>query len=97
MRVRDHKKFAMFDYKSTECKNPYKVGDVVIKPLYYDGKKCNEIGVVLQVHDDTEVRTDMFGNECISILRVPTLGEVKKYRPKIMEDIMLREEVCNAV
>lgn len=81
----DHKKFALFDYISVECNNPFKLGDVVIKRKEYNSnEEINEIGVVLQIHDDTELRTDMFGNESISMLELATEEEIKKYRPEIL-------------
>ena len=81
----DHKKFALFDYESIKCENPYKLGDVVIKPKDYDGFECNEIGVVIQIHDENELRTDMFGNEDISMLRKATKKEIKKFRKDLLE------------
>ena len=83
MRV-DHTKFALFDYNSIKCKNPFKLGDVVIKPKDYDGTECNEIGVVIQIHDENELRTDMFGNEDISILKKATKKEIKKFRKDLL-------------
>jgi len=87
MNISNYKKYACFDYVSNYSENPFKLGDVVIKPLECDGEICNEIGIVLQIHDNDELRTDMFGNECIEHLRIPTIGEVKKYRPSILSDI----------
>jgi hypothetical protein len=84
MRV-NHKDFMMFDYISNKTKNPYQLGDVVIKEKeYLTDNIINEIGVVLQVHDDNELRTDMFGNEDISMLRLATDEEIKKYRPELI-------------
>ncbi len=90
MRVKNEKKYACFDY-TDGCngdpeKNIHQRGDVVIKPLYgYDGNTdrevCNEVGVVLQVHDEFELRTDMFGNESVSNLRLATKEEVVEFRP----------------
>ena len=90
MRV-DETKFTKFDYEDGHGNdgdpkdNPFKRGDVVIKPKYFDGSECNEIGVVLQVHDQSEVRTDMFGNECTDNLRMATLGEITLYRQDVLD------------
>ncbi|TXG76179.1 hypothetical protein E6Q11_05100 [Candidatus Dojkabacteria bacterium] len=82
MRVND-KNYALFDYEdgpSDQTKrNPFQRGDVVIKLTEYDDTPCNEIGVVLQVHDAYEVRTDNFGNEGISRLRLATVEEINTY------------------
>jgi hypothetical protein len=83
--ILNHKDFALFDYTSNECNNPFKLGEVVIKPKDWGGEVCNEIGVVLQIHDNNELRTDMFGNEDISMLRLATLKEIKKYRPNLLK------------
>jgi hypothetical protein len=83
MRV-DHTKFALFNYESVKCKNPFKLGDVVIKPKDYEGDECNEIGVVIQIHDENELRTDMFGNEDISMLKKATKKEIKNFRKDLL-------------
>lgn len=83
--ILDHKKYALFDYISNKCNNPFKLGEVVIKPFDCNGEPCNEIGVVLQIHDTTELRTDMFGNEDISMLKKATLKEIKKFRPELLK------------
>jgi len=90
----DDKKYACFEYvdgqgSDGEIKNnPFQRGDVVIKPFYGDGiEPCNEIGVVLQVHDSSEVRTDMFGNESITQLRMATSLEIVNFRPKLAIDM----------
>jgi len=79
------KKYALFDYVSVECNNPFKLGDVVIKTNDWDGTECNEIGVVIQIHNENELRTDMFGNEDISMLRMATDEEIKNLRKNLIE------------
>jgi hypothetical protein len=81
----NHKNYALFNYVSVECENPFKLGDVVIKPNDWDGTECNEIGVVIQIHDENELRTDMFGNEDISMLRMATDEEIKNFRKNLIE------------
>ena len=46
--------------------------------------KDKAIGVVIQVHDASELRTDMFGNECINMMRLATEEEIIKLRPSIL-------------
>jgi len=85
MKVKNEKKYAMFDYddghSGDHTKNPFQRGDVVFKELDSLDEPCNEIGVVLQVHDEYELRTDCFGNASISEIRLATKEEVVKYRP----------------
>lgn len=74
MKVKDYKKFAKFNYTSNlDCENIFSLGEIVIN-------KDNEIGVILQIHDDFDLRTDMFGNECITNLQVATIEQIKKFR-----------------
>jgi hypothetical protein len=88
MRV-DETKYAKFEYEDGHGNdgepkdNPFKRGDVVFKPYYSDGTDCNEVGVVLQVHDQSELRTDMFGNECTDNLTMATSVDIVEYRPKL--------------
>lgn len=82
LRVKDHTAFARFEYKSTPAPG-IETGDVVIQ------KETNEVGVVLQTHGDSEFRTDMFGNECMSQVRPATLSEIAKYRPDVVEHLDL--------
>jgi hypothetical protein len=89
MRI-DERKYAKFEYNDghsgDHTKNPFQRGDVVIKHKTFQGDVVNEIGVVLQVHDEFELRTDMFGNEGISTLTMATDEEIKKFRPKLLVD-----------
>lgn len=86
MKVRDHKKFCCFDYVSD---NPayhnhgYSLGDVVTK-VSEDG---TEIGVVIQLHEDGDLRTDMFGNASPSEVTMSTIEDIEKYRNDLLEDI----------
>jgi len=77
----DHKKYAKFEYESVECDNPCKLGDVVARDQ--DGI---EIGVVLQVHDDDEVRTDMFGNVSQCEIFFPSPATIAQYRPELLAE-----------
>tara|TARA_R110000822_G_scaffold213107_9_gene348469 strand:- start:669 stop:938 length:270 start_codon:yes stop_codon:yes gene_type:complete len=86
----DDKKYAKFEYNDghsgDHTKNPFQRGDVVIKAIGTDENLTPEIGVVLQVHDEYELRTDMFGNESIDYVRLATKKEIQKYRPKLLVD-----------
>jgi len=80
-------KYAKFDYTDgvdSEL-NKFKRGDVVIKTSYFAGEPYVEIGVVLQVHDADELRTDMFGNESADNLKRATKADIKKFRPSLLE------------
>ena len=84
MRTNDNK-YACFDYTDGHCgdhtKNPFQRGDVVFRQHDESGEDCPEIGVVLQVHDEYELRTDSFGNEDITNLELATKEQVVRYRP----------------
>jgi len=89
----DAKKYAKFEYEDGHGNdgdtkdNPFQRGDVVIKTIGTDENRTPEIGVVLQVHDQSELRTDMFGNEDVSYLRMATSIEIVKYRPRLALDM----------
>lgn len=101
MRV-DDKKYACFEYEDGhghdgEVKdNPFQRGDVVIKPIGTDENLTPEIGVVLQVHDSSELRTDMFGNECVTRLRLATEEEIRKYRPRLLGLKLITKEAIQS-
>ncbi len=76
MKVKNHKDFAMCEYEQTVCDNPFKLGDVVYNHLF-------QIGVVIQIHNENELRTDMFGNACVTGLNYPSEAEVKELRPTL--------------
>lgn len=86
MNILNYKQFACFDYESKES-SLMKLGDVVFKKDTYRGKDISEIGVVIQVHDEREFRTDMFGNACISEVTIATREQVEKYRPALIKEL----------
>lgn len=88
-KVKDHLKFACFDYESTKEETEYTLGDILIKYFPEEFEQDPEIGVVLQVHDQYELRTDMFGNASISEIKFATMEEIEKYRPDLIPDIKL--------
>lgn len=84
MKVKDTSKFQAFDYISDlEAPREYDLGDVVTRTIYGE----TEIGVVIQIHDRFDVRTDMFGNACSDDLDLSTLEDIKKYRPILIKDL----------
>jgi len=94
MRLKNVKQLCMGGelYPNKECDSDFVIGDVVINPE-------NEVGVIIQIHEENEFRTDMFGNCCSSEIRLATDSEIKEFRPNIKEcsvedfwlDLTLRE------
>jgi hypothetical protein len=82
MNVKDHNKYRLFDYENDLTNENFKLGQVVIN-------QENEIGVVIQLHDDGDCRTDMFGNCSPSEVRLATIDEIKEYRENIVDDLEL--------
>jgi len=87
MKVKNHKDFCCFEYTSTTEKTHFELGDVVIRFDPLDVDDLPEIGVVIQVHDCDEVRTDMFGNACIDDLLFATYEEIKEYRKELLTQL----------
>ncbi len=73
MNITNYENYGMVIYHT------FKLGDVVIN-------NENEIGVVIQIHDQFEFRTDMFGNTSNDEVRMATDKEIKKYRPNILNE-----------
>ena len=84
MKVKDYLKFSRFDYKSDMSNTSFQLGDVVTK-VSEDG---TEIGVVIQIHEDGDFRTDMFGNASPSEVTLSTVTEVTLFRKELLEDIV---------
>lgn len=80
MNIPNYGNYGCFPYISRVSPlDKYKLGDVVIN-------QNNEIGVVIQMHDSFEFRTDMFGNTSNDEVRLATDEEIKKYRPNILNE-----------
>ena len=92
MRVKDHLKLCCFQYLSSLKPTKFVLGDVV---TITDDRK--QVGVVIQIHDDGDVRTDMFGNYHIDGLRLSTLDEVKEHYPQILNELILEKEYKDKV
>ena len=82
MKVLDYKDFAAFDYNQTG--NIGLLGDIVTN-------EHKEIGVIIQVYDNEDVRTDMFGNCCMSEIRLATMEEIQEFQPDILSLIHISE------
>ena len=91
LRVKNHKEFCHFEYES-ETSPTYQLGDVLTKDyskLYDDSEQGIEVGVVIQTFEDGDFRTDMWGMSSESEVSPSTILEIKKYRPKIMEHLLI--------
>ena len=77
--VKDHKEFAAFNYEQHETNQVAKLGMVV--------KKDNEIGVIIQLHKDGDIRTDMWGNCSPSECDIATIEQVTKFRPDLLDKL----------
>ena len=85
MRVKNHKDFACMDYvQNKQSKDMRKLGQIVYK-LDDDGDES--IGVIIQIHGDGDYRTDMFGNCCFDEVKLATIKEIKRLRPKLIKSI----------
>ena len=87
MKVKNHKEFAAFDYNQFEGEMQYNLGDIVTKISPDE----TEIGVVIQIHDENELRVDMFGNASLSEITLSTKEEITKHRPKLL--LSLNDEI----
>ena len=91
LKVTNHKDFCYFDYEN-ETSPTYQLGDVLTKDyskLYKDSEQGIEIGVVIQTFDDGEFRTDMWGMSCESEVSPSTILEIKKHRPKLLDNLLI--------
>ena len=85
MKVEHHWKFARFDYNQNEdCKDIRKLGQVVYKK---DSDNTEEIGVIIQVHENDEYRTDKFGNCCSDEISVAKMCDIRRLRPDILSHL----------
>ncbi len=83
MKVNNYKDFACFDYTSTAEKTRFELGDIVTR-VSTDG---TEIGIVIQIHDSHELRTDMFGNCSTDEISMSTNEEILKFRKSLIQEI----------
>lgn len=91
--VSDHKRFACFEYEN-ETSPGYQLGDILYKEYPEEDNPEDtmepEIGVVIQTFEDGDVRTDMWGMCCESEVSQATLAQIKKYRPNLMEYLLIK-------
>ena len=95
LNVKDHKKFCYFDYESEVNPHKYQLGNIIYKSYDWENrvtgeKQPPEIGVVIQTFDDGDVRTDMWGLCSESEVRPATLLDLKKHRPKLIDDLIIK-------
>lgn len=92
IKVSDHNKFRMFEYKSEVNHNKYQLGDILYKEYTdennYTGENQEpEIGVVIQTFSDGDVRTDMWGMCSESEVLSATIEQINLHRPKLIQEI----------
>lgn len=90
-KVSNHKDFCCFEYENEVNPGKYQLGDVVYKN--YNGLQKPEIGVVIQTFNGGDFRTDMWGMSYESEVRPATLLEIQKYRPKLMENLLIQNSL----
>ena len=89
----NHLNYALFDYTSVEHPN-YSLGDVLYQKTGKGDEMVEEIGVIIQIHDKDECRTDSWGNspfewdENGDITRLATEFEIERLRPELLENSM---------
>lgn len=88
MNLQNYKEYSFANYKSAEeqTSKGFRLGDVVIVTQDWEGNKVHEIGIILQIHSEYEVRLDSCGNTSESQFRLATDEEIQKYRPNILEE-----------
>jgi hypothetical protein len=82
--------FGVYFFKNLNTNKNFQLGEVVITVIDADNSFVdigNPIGVVIQLHDDGDCRTDMFGNCSSSEVRLATLDEIKEYRENLINDL----------
>lgn len=81
LKVKGHKLFAAFDYESANINTFADLGDILFKE--------NEIGVVIQIHADHDVRVDMWGNCSPGECSAATIEQIKEFRPDLLQHLSL--------
>lgn len=90
MKVRDHLKYCRFKYENSLNPTKFVLGEVVTV-IDKVGGEFGRVGVVINIHDDGDIRTDMFGNYHVDGLRLSTLDEVKDKRPELLADLDVKQ------
>ena len=80
IKVKNHRAFACFEYTNYPNEN-FELGQILYKNDEFNG---HEIGVIIQLHEDGDCRTDMWGNCSKSEVSFATIEQVKQYRPEIL-------------
>lgn len=82
MKVHDYKDFCCFNYISNKSENnTFELGDIVFI------KELKEIGVIIQIHNEWEYRTDFAGNRSDNEISLATIKEIEEYRPELCKHI----------
>jgi hypothetical protein len=78
MKVANYIAYGCFLYTTNgeETGNGLSLGDIVIN-------KQNEVGVIIQIHNQYEFRVDDFGNTDVNQCRLATETEIAAHRPNI--------------
>ena len=89
MKVNNHNRYRKFEYENHFSNPNFELGQVLIKINNngIDVENGNPIGVVIQLHDDGDCRTDMFGNCGTYDTRLATYNEILEYRKELINDI----------
>lgn len=88
MKVSNYNNYRVFDYhQNVTNDDDFQLGDIVFKKGKFEGKDCSEVGIIIQIHEPCEFRTEMFGNCSTSELKLATRKQVKKYRPDLLKDL----------
>ncbi len=77
LEVKDYNRYRKFDYNNHPNVN-FNLGELLYKP------EDKEIGVVIQLHDDGDCRTDMWGNCSLSEVSFATMEQIKEFRPELL-------------
>jgi hypothetical protein len=88
MNLQNYKEYSFANYKSAaeQTSKGFRLGDVVIVEKDWEGNEKKEIGIILQIRSEYEVRLDSEGNTPESQFRLATDEEIQKYRPNILEE-----------
>ena len=78
--VNNHNDYRLFEYENDLSNSNFELGQIVIN-------EDDEVGVVIQLHQDGDCRTDMFGNTSTSEVRNATLEDIVLYRNELINDI----------
>lgn len=79
LQVTNWEEFALFNYEQHESNTLAQLGQVL--------HKNNEIGVIIQKHEDGDIRTDMWGNCSPSECDIASIEQIREYRPDLLDKL----------